>query len=126
MTTHSVKVGWFEIPVNDMERAIAFYEAVFDTTLARNTIDMLDMAWFPSDDGFGASGSLVHHAEFYEPSLIGTLIYFSSDDVSVELNRIEAAGGTVIIPKTEISTDIGFMAVFKDPEGNRLALHSKK
>jgi hypothetical protein len=126
MTTRSVKVGWFEIPVNDMERAMAFYQEVFNTTLARNTMDTLDMAWFPGDEGTGATGSLVHHAEFYEPSLIGTLVYFMSENVSDELNRVEAAGGMIIVPKTEIGPEIGFMAVFKDTEGNRVALHSMK
>ena len=121
---HAVKVSWFEIPVNDMERAIAFYQQVFNTTLSRNKMDMLDMAWFPDDEGKGAGGSLVQHGEFYEPSLIGTLVYFMSKDVSDELSRIEAAGGTIIVPKTEIGPGIGYMAVFKDTEGNRVALHS--
>jgi len=126
METTSVKVGWFEIPVNEMERAMKFYQEVFNTKLARNTLGALDMAWFPSNDGPGAEGALVHHAEFYEPSLIGTLVYFASENITDELSRIEPAGGSVIIPKTEISAEIGFMAVFKDSEGNRVALHSKK
>jgi len=126
MTTQAVKVGWFEIPVNDMERAMAFYQEVFSTTLSRNTMDMLDMAWFPDDEGRGAAGSLVQHAEFYEPSLIGTLVYFMSEDVATELGKIESAGGSIVIPKTEIGPGIGFMGVFKDTEGNRIGLHSMK
>ncbi|NBB77450.1 MAG: VOC family protein [Bacteroidetes bacterium] len=123
----AVVVGWFEIPVSDMERAIAFYESVFDTELTRNKMGVLDMAWFPySEKGVGASGSLVQHDEFYQPSDSGSLLYFSSEDVDLELSRVEEAGGTILNPKTEISPDAGYMALFIDSEGNRIALHSRK
>ena len=60
-------VGWFEIPVNNMERAIAFYEKVFEVKLDRNTMGEHDMAWFPwVDGGYGSGGSLVYHPEFYK------------------------------------------------------------
>lgn len=119
--------GWFEIPVADMERAIKFYETVFDVKLSRNQMGPLDMAWFPwVQDGPGAAGTLVYHAEFYKPSTDGVLLYLSSpgDDLAVELGRIPGAGGIVLVPKTAISPDHGFMAVFMDTEGNRLSLHS--
>lgn len=123
----SVTVGWFEIPVSNMERAIAFYEKVFDTKLSRNQMGDLDMAWFPWDekDG-GAGGTLVHHQEFYTTSSEGVLIYFSSDDLNTELGRIESAGGQILVPRTEIAPEIGYMAMFMDSEGNRIALHSRK
>jgi uncharacterized protein len=122
-----VSVGWFEIPVENMERAIAFYEAVFDCTLDRHQMGPLDMAWFPWDESrLGAGGSLVKAEGFYKPSEEGTQVYFSSDDVIIELNRIEKAGGKIIQPKTEIAPDIGYMALFLDSEGNRIALHSKQ
>jgi predicted enzyme related to lactoylglutathione lyase len=85
-----------------------------------------DMAWFPWDDEMkGAGGSLVHH-EMYTPSQKGTLVYFSSEDINTELNRVKKAGGKVIRGKTEISPEIGYMAYFTDTEGNRIALHSRK
>ena len=122
----SVTVGWFEIPVSNMERAIAFYEKVFDTKLSRNQMGDLDMAWFPWDEnGGGAGGTLVYHQEFYTTSTEGVLIYFSSENLSTELGRIEPAGGKILIPRTEISPEIGYMAVFMDSEGNRIALHSR-
>ena len=122
----AVTVGWFEVPTTDMERAIKFYETVFDTKLDRNKMGDFDMAWFPWDqEGKGAGGSLVHH-EQYTPSDDGTLIYFSSEDVNTELARIEEAGGKILQDKTEISPDIGYMALFMDTEGNRVALHSRK
>ena len=122
----AVTVGWFEIPTADMERAIQFYETVFDCELSRNTMGKFDMAWFPwTDDMQGAGGSLVYH-EMYTPSQKGTLVYFSSEDIDTELSRVKDAGGTVLREKTEISPDIGFMAFFTDTEGNRIALHSRK
>ena len=122
-----VTVGWFEIPAIDMERAIAFYETVFNTKLSCNHMGPLDMAWFPWEDPSpGAGGTLVRYEEFYKPSADGTLIYFSSEDVDIEVKRIETAGGKVLVPKTQITPDIGYMAVFMDTEGNRVALHSRK
>jgi predicted enzyme related to lactoylglutathione lyase len=122
-----VTVGWFEIPVNDMDRAIAFYEKVFDCRLDKQVMGDFQMAWFPwGDDGKGAGGSLVYHKEFYETSgLAGALIYFSSENCEVELGRVSEAGGTVQIPKRMITPDIGYMGVFLDSEGNRIAIHSQ-
>jgi uncharacterized protein len=121
-------VGWFELPVADMERAIKFYETVFGIKLERNQMGPLDMAWFPwVDDGMGASGSLVYHQEMYKPSVDGVVIYFTahSGDLANELSRVEPAGGKVIQPKTLITEDIGYMALLIDSEGNRVALHSQ-
>ncbi|MEB2781409.1 hypothetical protein U3A58_13495 [Algoriphagus sp. C2-6-M1] len=72
------------------------------------------MAMFPSESGGeGAGGSLVLHQQFYKPSyLAGTLIYFSSDDVSEELAKVEEAGGTILISKRIISPEHGYMGVF--------------
>ena len=122
-------VGWFEIPVNEMERAMSFYEKVFDIKMERNQMGPLDMAWFPwAEDGMGASGSLVFHQEHYKPSTDGTLVYFTahSGDLANELGRVEEAGGKILQGKTLITEDVGYMAVFLDTEGNRVALHSRK
>lgn len=121
-------VGWFEIPVRDMDRAKKFYEAVFRVTIQVQHFNELLMGWFPWAEGkSGAAGSLVCHEEWYQPSdSKGTLLYFSSEDVNNELKRIEAAGGKVLQPKTLISEDVGYMGIFIDTEGNRLAIHSRK
>ncbi len=122
-------VGWFEIPVNDMERAMAFYENVLDLKMQRNQMGPLDMAWFPwTETGTGSPGSLVYHADFYKPSADGVLIYLTahSGDLNNELGRVEASGGTVLQAKTHISEEYGFMALILDSEGNRVALHSRK
>jgi uncharacterized protein len=120
-------VGWFEIPVTDMERAIKFYEQVFDFKLSRQQVGELEMAWFPFvGTGLGATGSLVFNKDLYKPSRDGVLVYFMahSGDLAVELERVKAAGGEVLAPKKLIRADIGYMAVVLDSEGNRIALHS--
>lgn len=127
MASHNV-VGWFEIPVVDMERAIKFYTVVFGHELSRNTMGPLDMAWFPEVPGTdGSPGGLVSHPDFYKPSTDGTLVYFTafSGDCAIELSRVEDAGGKVLIPKRLITEEIGYMGVFIDTEGNRIAVHSR-
>lgn len=121
-------VGWFEIPVTDMERAVTFYETVFEIKLERQKLAEVEMAWFPwIETGLGASGSLVHAPEFYTPAANGTLVYFTahSGDLAQELGRVPGAGGTVLQEKTLITPEIGYMGVFLDSEGNRIAIHSR-
>ncbi|MEI6684181.1 MAG: VOC family protein [Bacteroidota bacterium] len=123
---HNV-VGWFEIPVTDMDRAVSFYETVFDFTLTRAKVGPVDMAWFPCvADSIGSAGSLVSTAGQYKPSSDGVLVYFTafSGDVSKELARAVVAGGSVLMPKMLITKEIGYMAIFLDSEGNRIALHT--
>lgn len=122
-------VGWFEIPVNNMERAVKFYEKVLDLKMERHMMGPLNMAWFPwQENGLGSPGSLVKHPDFYVPSVDGVLIYLTahSGDLSNELARVNAAGGKVIQTKTQISEEYGYMALILDTEGNRVALHSRK
>lgn len=117
-------VGWFEIPVNDMDRAKAFYESVFKVDIAIHNFGGMLMGWFPFAEGKpGASGTLIKQ-ETYIPSQEGTLVYFVCEDVANEIGRVEAAGGKIYQPKTQISPEHGYMAVFLDTEGNRVALHS--
>lgn len=122
-------VGWFEIPVTNMERAMKFYETVLEIKLEKHEMGPLDMAWFPTvENGMGSAGSLVCHKDFYKPSADGVLIYFTafSGDVNIELGRVEAAGGKIVVPRKHISEEYGYMAVILDTEGNRIALHSRK
>ncbi|PVW14745.1 VOC family protein [Marixanthomonas spongiae] len=118
--------AWIEIPVSNMERAIQFYEKVFDTTIKPVDFGGLKMGWFPFAEGApGATGTLIQQ-ESYIPSEEGPLVYFYSEDVKNELNRVEGAGGKIYQEKTEISPEHGFIGVFIDSEGNRVALHSQK
>ena len=119
-------VGWFEIPVLDMEGAIGFYNAVFSIAIQPQNFEGVEMAWFPFEEGgTGASGTLIKH-ELYEPSAKpGVLIYFMSEDVQIELDKVENSGGQVLMPKTQISPEVGYYGLFLDSEGNRIALHSR-
>lgn len=122
-------VGWFEIPVKKMERAISFYEKVFGLKLDRHKMGPLEMAWFPwIENQSGSPGSLVCYPDAYKPSTDGVLIYLTahSGDLNNELARVEAVGGKVLQEKTEISAEYGFMALIIDSEGNRVALHSRQ
>jgi uncharacterized protein len=121
-------VGYFEIPVVDMKRAVKFYEAVFLTKLERHMMGPMDMAWFPMvKDGPGTTGSLVLDKNF-RPSVDGVLIFFSSpkEDINGDLKKVEKAGGKIVAPRMEIPENMGFMAMFLDTEGNRIGLHSMK
>ncbi len=121
-------VGWFEIPVSDMDRAVKFYETALNIKLNRQQMGPLDMALFPSfEDTIGSAGALVFQPEFYKPSADGVLIYLTtpSGDLDLDFANVEKAGGKVLMPKKLITEDIGYMGLFLDSEGNRIALHSR-
>ena len=119
-------IGWFEIPVSDMERAKSFYEKVFGITITLHDLGDFIMGWFPSDPNInGATGSLVKH-EMYTPSNSkGPLLYFSCKDLANEMSRIIEAGGKILQDKTAIGEGHGYMSLFLDSEGNRMAMHSQ-
>jgi predicted enzyme related to lactoylglutathione lyase len=120
-------ISWFEIPTNDLERAAKFYETIFETSLIPLDVQNLRMRMFPIENPMaGIGGALCYNKEFYKPSSTeGPLIYLNANpDVQKVLDKIEAAGGKILVPKTQISPEYGYMAVFIDTEGNRIALHS--
>jgi len=119
-------VGWFEIPVDDMERAMKFYEAILGYKLdLQPEMEGMLMAWFPMERGLeGATGALVKH-EMCKPNPTGTVVYFNSPsgNLSNELSKAEEIGAQVLVPKKDIG-EHGFIAMLKDSEGNTIALHS--
>ncbi len=120
-------ISWFEIPSVDLDRATRFYETIFGTSLFPMDLAQIKMRMFPTDDpAEGIGGAVVHNAEFYKPAgADGPLIYLNGNpDVQIILDRVEAAGGKVLVPKTEISPEYGYMGIFMDTEGNRIGLHS--
>ena len=118
-------LNWFEIPVADYDRSKLFYETILGFPLEPMDLPGLRMLMFPIDDRMGSSGALVYAPEFYQPSANGTMVYLNGNpDLQSILDRVEPAGGKIAMPKTAISPEIGFMAVFYDSEGNRVALHS--
>jgi predicted enzyme related to lactoylglutathione lyase len=118
-------VNWFEIPVSDIVRAKNFYEASFGYSLKLEEFGYSKMAHFPMEDNAtNCSGSLVQQKDFL-PSSQGTLIYFSVADIEDVLKKVEKNGGRCIQHKKSIG-QYGFIGVFEDSEGNRVALHSMK
>jgi predicted enzyme related to lactoylglutathione lyase len=113
--------GWFEIPVADLPRAKTFYEAIFGFEMSVADFGALQMAFFPQSKVGGALCA----GKWYQPGDGGVLVYLNANpDLSVVLDKVEAAGGKVLQVKKQISPDHGYMALFADTEGNRLALHS--
>lgn len=111
----------FEIPVADMDRAAAFYEAVFGVKLDRREVDGYDMAFFPRADGRpGTSGALAR-GDVYRPTRDGAILYFDVADIDAVIGRAVVRGGAVLYPKKDIGA-AGFVAEIADSEGNRIAL----
>lgn len=117
--------SYFEIPVSDLERAMIFYSGVFECEFQRDSIHGNEMAFFPFRDGaLGITGALAK-GEIYKPSVSGTLVYLSTLDVERTLKKVLERGGEVLFPKTEVC-NYGWVAEFKDCEGNRVALFQRK
>lgn len=120
-------ISWFEIGTTDLGRATKFYETIFGISMIPMDLPNIKMRMFPLDDmASGIGGALVDSGGFHKPSATdGPLIYLNGNpDVDNVLEKVEAAGGKVMVPKTEISPEYGFMAVIMDTEGNRIGLHS--
>jgi predicted enzyme related to lactoylglutathione lyase len=120
-------ISWFEIGTTDLERATKFYEEIFGLKLFPMDLDNIKMRLFPVDDmSKGIGGAIVDSGGFHKPSSTdGPLVYLNGNpDVQQVLDRVLAAGGKIMVPKTQISPEYGFMAVIMDSEGNRIGLHS--
>lgn len=119
-------ISWFEIPATDLSRAEKFYEAIFGISLVPMDMPNIKMRMFPIDDPMnGIGGAIVDSGGFHKPSTDGTLVYLNGNpDVQQVLDKVVTAGGSVMVPKTEISPEYGYMAVVIDTEGNRIGLHS--
>lgn len=116
-------VSWFEIPATDFQQAVDFYNHIYGIEMIQNITDLNAMAFFPVTSGIGGAvisgpGSI--------PSDTGPLIYLNGGyDLNNVLNKVEEAGGRIVMPKTLIDEDAGYFAIFIDSQGNKLALHSK-
>lgn len=119
-------INWFEIPAKNFDRAKAFYEAFFEGELMVMEAMGMKSGFFPIDFMNGAIGGCIVEGEGYEPSMHGALVYLNGgDDLSDALARAVNAGAEVLLPKTSIGEN-GFMAYFKDSEGNKIGLHSNQ
>ena len=118
-------INWFEIPVSDIDRASKFYGNVLAGELNKMDLMGIEMAFLPME-GEGVGGALCK-SDMHKPSSEGAIIYLNGgEDLASPLSRVEGAGGKVTVPKTKISDEIGFFAMFMDTEGNTMAFHSPK
>jgi uncharacterized protein len=125
--TKANSVGWFDIYVNDMVRAVGFYEKVLSVKLEPigDPTGETEMMGFPGDmEAYGAAGALVK-TDHARPGPGGTLVYFAVEDCSVEQGRVEGSGGKIIRPKFSIG-QFGFVTLCEDTEGNMVGFNSMK
>lgn len=126
-STHAMNkknaLNWFEIHVADLARAKSFYETILQVPMREEKSETCRMALFPSDMENGVGGAL-SQVEGFGPGAGGTLVYLNVEgDLDGILARIPAAGGTVVKPRLAIGP-WGFIALFRDCEGNVVGLHS--
>lgn len=123
-TTNSL--NWFEIPAIDISRAKKFYETLFNFEMSEHDMNGMKMAFFPYAPGSGHVSGGLAQSEMHNPSTDGAVVYLNGNpNLDAALGKVEAAGGKVVMPKTQIDENIGYMAIFIDSEGNRVALHSQ-
>lgn len=116
-------INWFEIPAKDFNRAVTFYKAILDVDIKEVDMFGSKMGFLPSD-GTNVSGAIVQ-GDDYSPSSDGVLVYLNGgDDLQNVLNKVESNNGNVIVPKTQISPEMGYFGMFIDTEGNKMAVHS--
>jgi predicted enzyme related to lactoylglutathione lyase len=124
MVKKSNPVVYFEIPVNDIDKAIKFYTTVFNFDFDKEIIDKNEMALFPfANENTGISGALAK-GEIYKPTKDGVVIYFNTENIDETLKLATSNGGHILYPKTDNGT--GLVAEFEDTEGNRIALYQSK
>ena len=118
-------IGWVEIPTSDLERARAFYGAIFDIDVQELDLGDLRFGFLPMQQGAaGSAAALVHHAAMYQPSGDGVLVYFEVRDIEAVLERVAASGGSIFQHRKSVG-DFGYVGFFEDSEGNRIGLHAR-
>lgn len=116
-------INWFEIPAMEFDRAVAFYKSILTVEINETEMFGSKMGFFPSD-GKNVSGAIVQGSD-YKAASEGVLLYLNGgENLQQTLDKVEQHGGKIIMPKTQISDDMGYFALFIDTEGNKMALHS--
>ena len=120
-------LNWFQIPATDIARAKTFYETICGIKLEKlESPPIVEMWGFPADWRSGEIGGAVVAGEGAVPSSTGTVVFLNGDpDLQTVLDRVEGAGGKIMMPKTAIGMDAGYFAMFADTEGNTVGLHSQ-
>jgi predicted enzyme related to lactoylglutathione lyase len=118
-------VSWAEIPVSDFERAKKFYSAIYDFEMPEMEMGPVKMGFLLYDQQGGGVGAALVKGEGCISSKDGVKLYLNGgSDLNTILNRVEKAGGKIILKKTEITPEFGYFATFEDTEGNHISLHS--
>ncbi|HJU40952.1 MAG TPA: VOC family protein [Tahibacter sp.] len=115
--------AWFEIPAVDLDRAQRFYETALGQPFKRETMGEVELAVFPYGGQPMSSGALIRH-ERCSPSMDGTTVYLSVENLSVVLDRLGKLDAQTVVPRTALPEGMGFFAQFRDCEGNRVGLWS--
>ena len=118
-------VNWIEIPVTDFERAKKFYSTIYDYEMPEMQMGPNRMGFLLYDQQGGGIGGAIVQGEGYTPTSAGAKVYLNGgSDLNTVLNRVENAGGKIILPKTEITPEFGYFGILEDSEGNQISLHS--
>lgn len=112
-----------EIPVTDLERAVKFYQTILGVSIEKMEMDGNQMGILPNEEG--TVNVVLVKGNDYKPTTDGAVLYLNAgNDLQPTLDKVTPNGGQVIVPKTAISPDMGYFALFIDTEGNKLGLHS--
>jgi predicted enzyme related to lactoylglutathione lyase len=126
MTPQRLPVGWFEIYVDDLARAQAFYETVFQIKLQALDSPAIKMLAFPMPGDLpGSTGALVKMPGTERPTGNAVIIYFTCVDCAAEARRAAENGGNIFKEKFSIG-QYGFISLIHDTEGNMIGLHSRQ
>lgn len=128
MDTKTNSLNWFEIPATDLLRAKSFYENIFKVKL-EDLPEMMNMkmSTFPGEMSNGTVNGALVQSQMHTPSQDGAIVYLNANpSIQEVIDRIPTAGGTVVVPRTQITPEIGYMAFFIDSEGNKVALHASE
>lgn len=116
-------INFIDIPATDFSRAVSFYKAILGLEINETEMFGTKMGFFPTD-GTNVSGAIVQ-GEDYKPSTDGAIAYLNGgNDLQTVLDKVEPNNGKIIVPKTHISPEVGYIGMFIDTEGNKMALHS--
>ncbi|MGH1541232.1 MAG: VOC family protein [Arenicella sp.] len=116
-------INWFELPTVDFGRAVKFYSEILGEDLQVMECDGIQMGMLPNFTKEQGVGGHISYGTDVQPSQSGTMVFLNGgDDLNGILNKVAGAGGEVVMPKTEAPG--GYMGVFLDSEGNRVAIHN--
>lgn len=112
-----------EIPISDFQRAVKFYQTILGVTIEEMEMGDVTMGVLPNEEG--TVNVVLAKGADYKPTADGAVLYLNAGkDLQPMLDKVKQNGGQVIVPKTEISPEMGYFALFIDTEGNKLGLHS--